>query len=390
MHLIYLSHFRFPSEKTHSAFAVKTCEAFAEQGATVELWAPRRSNKAFRNTDVFTFHHSKKNFRVRYLPVIDLMSVWAHPMSLALLVGSYSVSVFLYALFFRTLGRAVFYAHDARDLLLLSLFRPALVLEIHDFFESGIGWISRWVFPRITAFVSTNRLKPPILEKKFGVASERILVEQNAVDLSLFQTETLQADARRTLGLPLDKKLVIYTGHLYAWKGVYVLVKAAALFGEGIELILVGGTVEDQGRMKTFLLKEGIQHVSVRPHESHVRMPLYLRAADVLALPNTATSHASAVETSPVKLFEYLASGRPIVACDVPAVREIVTGAEVFFSPPDDPAAFAATIHAALDASAAVIQQKTAAAQTLAVDHTWDKRAERILSFLQTAVPNQR
>jgi glycosyltransferase involved in cell wall biosynthesis len=382
MHLIYLSHFRFPSEKTHSAFAVKTCEAFAEQGATVELWAPRRVNHAFRDTDIFAYHHSKKNFRIRYLPVIDLMSLWGHHISLAVLVGSYSVSVFFYALFFGLLRRAVFYAHDARDLLLLSLFRPTLVLEIHDFFESGISWISRWVFPKIATFVSTNRLKPPVLVKKFGVASERILVEQNAVDLSLFQTEISQEDARRTLGLPQNTKLVVYTGHLYAWKGVYVLAKAAAFFRDGVALILVGGTVEDQERMQTFLLKEGIATVTVLPHTSHMKIPLYLRAADILALPNTATSQASAVETSPVKLFEYLASGRPIVACDVPAVREIVTEAEVFFSPPDDPAAFAAIVQTVLTAPSSLVEEKQSACRALAAQHTWEKRAERILTFI--------
>jgi glycosyltransferase involved in cell wall biosynthesis len=384
MHLIYLSHFRFPSEKTHSAFAVKTCEAFAEQGATVELWAPRRSNKTFRNTDIFTFHHSKKNFRVRYLPVIDFMSLWGHPISLALLVGSYSVSVFFYALFFGVLRSAVFYAHDARDLLLLSLFRPTLALEIHDFFESGIGWISRWVFPKIATFVSTNRLKPPVLVKKFGVASERILVEQNAVDLSLFQTEISQEEARRTLGLPQNTKLVVYTGHLYAWKGVYVLVKAAAYFRDGVALILVGGTVEDQKRMRAFLTKEGITTVTVLPHTSHAQIPLYLRAADILALPNTATSQASAVETSPVKLFEYLASGRPIVACDVPAVREIVTEAEVFFTSPDDPAAFAAIVQTVLTAPSSLVEEKQSACRALAAQHTWEKRAERILTFVHS------
>src|SRR3989338_5728069 len=107
MELIYISPLRYPSEKAGSAFSMKSCEAFAEEGIGVELWVPQRFNKLYRE-DPFLYHGVVKNFRIVRLPVIDLMP-WVP--SYFIMSASFAVSVFWYALWRRMRGGLYFFAY---------------------------------------------------------------------------------------------------------------------------------------------------------------------------------------------------------------------------------------------------------------------------------------
>jgi glycosyltransferase involved in cell wall biosynthesis len=100
----------------------------------------------------------------------------------------------------------------------------------------------------------------------------------------------------------------------------------------------------------------------------------YLGAADVLAIPDTVTD----VTASPLKLFEYLALGQPMVLPSMPALREIVPPQLGHTFARRDPAGLRAALAAALatgdDAAG------SAARRSLARDHTYGRRAERILA----------
>jgi glycosyltransferase involved in cell wall biosynthesis len=115
------------------------------------------------------------------------------------------------------------------------------------------------------------------------------------------------------------------------------------------------------------------------------RVAAFLQKADVLVIPNL-PSRISAAYTSPLKLFEYMASGRPLVASDLPALREVLR--------PDDNAvlvapgsinALAAGIRRVLE-DAAFGARLAATARRDAAEYTWDKRAERLEAALASAV----
>ena len=103
MKLIYISPLRYPSEKAGSLFSMKACEAFAEEGLLVELWVPRRRNPI--RHDPFDYYGIKRNFRLVYLPVVDLSPLPFFYFPLAL---SFAVSVFVYALI-RRIPQAIYY-----------------------------------------------------------------------------------------------------------------------------------------------------------------------------------------------------------------------------------------------------------------------------------------
>jgi glycosyltransferase involved in cell wall biosynthesis len=126
--------------------------------------------------------------------------------------------------------------------------------------------------------------------------------------------------------------------------------------------------------------------VTITGHVPPRDVARHLSRATMLVLPNT-RSVISERYTSPLKLFEYLAFGVPIVASDLPAIREILTdGRTALLVPPDDPAALAAAL-TRLARSPAESAALGAAARALAPEYTWDKRAERLDGAFRAASP---
>ena len=110
-----------------------------------------------------------------------------------------------------------------------------------------------------------------------------------------------------------------------------------------------------------------------------------LRDAAVLVLPNRATT-VSARYTSPLKLFEYLALGKPIVASDLPALREVLRDQEnAILVPPDRPLALAAALREVLD-DPALAERLGRGARADAPQYSWDRRAWRLEMLMRAAI----
>ena len=377
MKLIYLSHWRFPSEKTMTPLILRTCAHFARLGYEVELWAPRRRNDYHAQADLFALYKLSPRFTVRRVWALDLMQPLG-PLGFILLLLSFNLSCW-----WRLHNeKAIVYTHDMRDVILPILRGLPTFVEIHDFYETSVVFLNRLVFGRARGLIVTNTYKIEHLAKRWGVPRERMLRQPNAVDASLYDVRETRAEARAMLNLPEDTKVALYAGHLFSWKGVHTLADAAAFLPQDVDIYFLGGTEEDRGALQAYIAKRRLSRIHFIAHQTPDRVPMYLRSADVLVLPNTAKEEASRVETSPVKLFEYLSSGTPIVASDLPSIREIVSEREVLFAKPDDPKSFAETIVKALNDGS----ERPEAGKRLAALHSWEARAQKIRYFMDTTI----
>ncbi len=240
-------------------------------------------------------------------------------------------------------------------------------------------WWHRYILRHVTRVISiTHGIKEALVAE--GYSKDNIFVAPDAVDIAMFDTGVGKEDARRTLALPLDKHIVLYTGTIdEPWKGVGTLYDAMQKLDDTYVCLIVGGKphyVEEFNR-----LYPSMQNVLLIGHRPHNEIPLYLKAADVLVLPNSAKSETSRIATSPMKLFEYMAAHRPIVASDLPSIREILNEQNALFVTPDDTVALARGIRTIAENSA----QGTVLAEQARHDverYTWDKRAEHLLAFL--------
>jgi glycosyltransferase involved in cell wall biosynthesis len=371
--IIYLSHWRFPSDKTMTPLILRTCAEYARAGISVELWVPYREG-----TDPHRI--AELPFVIKVLPALDLMR-WLGSFGFYVMVATYTFSVLIKLLFTRQKGD-VLYGHDFRDFILPVLVGLPIFIEIHDFYLSRFDMVNRLVLRHTTGLIVTNQVKLEVLAKRYGFPRAHMMRKPNAVDFDFFNITATKEESRTLLGLPDNKRLILYTGHLFSWKGVHTLAEAAKDLPEDTFVYFVGGTKEDQAAFAEYVQQHHFPRIVLLPHQEHSKIPLFLRAADVLVLPNTAKEAASKYETSPVKLFEYLASGTPIVASDLPSIRDVVSEQEVFFFEPDNPTSLASTVRQAFTANPA---QKNAA-QSLARSLGWGARIREIAAFMQSHV----
>ena len=117
-------------------------------------------------------------------------------------------------------------------------------------------------------------------------------------------------------------------------------------------------------------------------HRPHIEIPYWLKAADVLILPNSAKEKISQFYTSPMKMFEYMASQKPIIASELPSIKEVLNENNAILVESDNFKALARGIEKALkdnELSDKISQRAYSDVQ----DYTWQKRAENILNFFK-------
>jgi glycosyltransferase involved in cell wall biosynthesis len=183
-----------------------------------------------------------------------------------------------------------------------------------------------------------------------------------------------------------DAPLIGYAGHLYPWKGVDVLIEAIALLPAARALIIGGQPGERDGaRLEALARARGVAgRTELIGWQRPADVAALLSQCDVLVLPNV-RSTISERYTSPLKLFEYLAAGRPIVASNLPALREVLTdGINALLVEPGNAPALAAVLQA-LTEDAALSDRLARRAFTDAAIYSWDARAARLEPVLVEA-----
>ena len=371
--IIYIANVRMPTEKAHGIQIMKMCEAFANQGLEVELIMPWRFNKIKQCP--FEYYGIKCNFKIKRMPSLDLIFLNIPKIGFWIQSLTFSISVFFYLLFFAKGGSAsggkkadVIYSRDSFILFWLSFFKKNLVYEMH-ILSKYLFW--RKKFSKIV--VITQKIEEFLIKK--GINKNKILVASDGVDLERFNINILKEEARKKLNLPQDKKIVLYTGHLYEWKGVQILTDVAKFLDRDTLVVFVGGTKKDEKKFKE--KNKNLDSILILGHKPYSDIPYYLKSADVLILPNLSKEKVSKYWTSPMKMFEYMASKKPIVASGLPCLREILNEENAILVKPDNPKALAKGIKNALN-NDNVSQKAFEDVQK----YTWDKRVKKILKFI--------
>lgn len=343
--LIYIANARVPTEKAHGIQIIKMCEAFAKQGIIVELIVPSR--KTVIKESPFVYYGIKKIFKVKKLWCLDTIKFgwfgfWIESLSFAL-------SAICYLLF----KKDCFYTRDELIVFCLCLLGKNVVWEVHmgqnNFFVRAL---IRWGIPIV---VISGGLRDLYLKR--GVSIDKIIVAPDGVDLNQFDINFSKNEAREKLGLDKSLKLIVYTGSKISWKGTSTLMETEEFLPLGTKILIVSG-------------------------KPYTEIPYYLKAADVLVLPNTAKEEISNIYTSPMKLFEYMASGRPIVASDIPSIREILNIDNAVFVHPDEAGDLARGVKDLLADKNLADKISRQALEDIKA-YTWDSRAKLILDFIK-------
>lgn len=355
-----------PTEKAHGYQIAKMCEAFAKESIDVSLIVPTRANDI--RGDFFSYYGVRNNFPLQYVPTFD---------ALALFRGS-RLGFYTQALSFLWALRTVTIPHDT----IIITRNPEIAwrygrkgypvfYDAHNFPTHGSWFLER--FLRRSKGVIANSNGTAGAFRKAGFMN--VLVAPNAVDLEPFSSAGTHS--RTDLGLP-PGRIAMYVGHLYEWKGVGVVVDAAQLSKrEDLTFVFVGGTDRDIARYRAETKKQrNILFLGRRPHQE---VPSLIKSADVLLLPNIPSTQESILYTSPIKMFEYMASGVPIVASDLPSIREVLNDENAILVKTGDSIDLLRGMEQALKIES---KEQSVRAKEDVKKYTWNARAQKILEFL--------
>lgn len=366
MKIIYLANIRLPTEKAHGIQIMKMCEAFANLGHKVELVTPWRFN--FIKSDPFDYYGVEKNFKITKLPSLDL--VWLGRIGFWVQSASFAKIASWYTLFKKT---DIIYSRDEFPLWLLSFFKKNIVWEAHMPRDNVIALS---LIRRISKIVTISQGLKDFYIKK-GVPSERILSAHDAVDFDDFAISVSKKEIRQKLNLPIDKFIAMYIGRIDSWKGVKTLLEASKLM-DFTQVVVVGEGDDSENFKKEY---RNVIFTGFLPYRD---LPYNQQAADVLIIPNSKKSKVSELYTSPLKVFAHMTSDIPIVASDLPSIREILNEKNSILVDPNNANALAEAIKSVLSDDVSAKKRSNQALSDVKNMHTWDKRASKIIFFIKS------
>jgi glycosyltransferase involved in cell wall biosynthesis len=227
---------------------------------------------------------------------------------------------------------------------------------------------------------------------KAGIPEARVMTNYNGYAAAHFTPPLTREAARAHLGLETTECIATYAGRVDVTKGTDFLVRVAQQLPDVIFLLVGAAPGSEEERTVLRHIKEaGVKNIRLRPRVAPSEVAAYLFASDCLVIPPTAAPlrrHGRTV--LPMKTFSYLAAGRPIVAPDLPDLREVLHHEEnALLVPPDNVEAAAAAIELAVSHRPDTEKLGYEARQNAAY-FTWQARAERFSTFLQGVCPGFR
>ena len=379
--LTYITSGTFPTSKASSIQVMQMCAAFAEAGAMVKLIARQTATDA----DVFAYYGVAPTF------TFTTQSWWNIPRA---------ADVFQARSVFAERGSNWVCYTRGRDLTapMFALMRRArAMIEVHGLPTTAR---ERWTLQQFSKHPRAHiiSISQPLSDHYEGEYGIKTFLAPDAVDIARFTPQLTKEEARQQLGvgqvgnLPYigvgqisNLPIIVYVGGLYEGRGLEILFKAVASLP--VQVLIVGGRNDDDVKMwRDRAAAAGAMNVTFAGYQPPTRVPLYLFSADVLVMPYNSRILTGSGEditkwTSPLKLYEYLAAGRPIVASDVIPMRSVLTHEDnALLTQPDNADSLRAAIQRLIDEKG-LGANLAASARKMAEANTWAARAKKILEL---------
>ena len=211
--------------------------------------------------------------------------------------------------------------------------------------SAALGWIERVMIARSqVVIVVCQELETTVREIREDVPT--VLIE-NTLAAAAARSVGSGAEVRQRLDLPADTPLVLYTGTFESYQGFDLLFGAmtqVAATVPGVKLLMVGGTPEQVSAASRQVQDLGISNsVIFTGQRPPAEIPTYLDAATVLVSPRSSGTN------TPLKIYQYLGSGRPIVATNLRTHTQVLTPDTAFLAEPTPEAFGAALVTALID-----------------------------------------
>lgn len=292
--------------------------------------------------------------------------------------------------------------HSPLPALLARLIGVPLVVEVNgDSYAqqgtAGIARLKRALVKRIDRInlTSADRLIPitrglqRMVHERYGIPVEKTAVIESGSNVDLFMPEDPQI-CRERLGLDPHVRYLGFMGTFFRYQGVDILIEAAPRILEWFpqaRFLIVGDGVMKEA-WQQHVAQRGLQDAFLFSGKvPYAEAPNYINSMDVCVAPFLSTRG----ETSPLKLFDYLACGKPVVVSDIPSLREVShEGRGIVAVPPEDPTALADALIALLTDEPRQRRLGESGRAFVVAEHSWELIAKNVAAVCQKALEARR
>jgi glycosyltransferase involved in cell wall biosynthesis len=375
--IFYISASDIPSHAANSIHVVKMCQALASSGHEVVLTVCMPSGLDAGKV-ISEAYGIAPLFRVMPVNVPKITGFsYIHGLWSAARIRGVSPDL----VFTRSLHAAVLAA---------ALGWPVLFEAHSPMSDTGTlnDGLFRWLVRRpsfLGLVVITQSLKEHYLAYS-GLNKESVYVAPDGADSVVPPEPAFQnATGRLQVG---------YVGHLYPGKGMEVIAPLAKQ-APWADFTIVGGSGEALEYWRGQC--EGLPNIRFLGPMPHGKVPEYLASFDVVLLPNQLSVKSSQGKrdigrwTSPLKAFEYMAAGKPILASDIPVLREVLNdGENALLCAPNDVSIWAQALARLRDEPDFRAELGHKAKQIFEAKYTWSSRARNIVEFASNVLKGDR
>jgi glycosyltransferase involved in cell wall biosynthesis len=366
--LLYLSNSIIPSKNANSVHVMKMSQAFAKLDLDVTLLAPDINVDGYEG-DVFDNYAVENIFRVQKLPYPKILP------------GRTKFWFFIIAsvIFALKNKQSHVYGRNIGACCLIALFHKNIAVELHSpisklgFFEKASLKVALMVNSRFSITVISSALKSILISE--GISEKVVYVNHDGADLSEKVNEK-----------STNKFKVGYVGHLYQGRGIEVIIHAAKKLPD-VLFEVVGGYEKD---ILSWNSKGVPKNLTFIGHVTPKNAEIFRLQCDVLLAPyQEKVSIAGKGDTSsymsPLKIFEYMASGKTIISSDLPVLREVLNKENSILVKSDDLEGWVNAIQYLKNNPERSAELAMNSKKDFIRAYTWQERAKEIFKRLNRA-----
>ena len=362
MKIAYVYPEKLPDRKARAISALNTVKALGKLADTAILYEKSASKELFQKTDGIKEIRVGKEF-----------------------LGIKSNKIFNFNLM-RTLKKEkvdIFYVRHLKAAKFLLKEKPKnskLIFECHEIFSKAnekIYPLEKFVYENSDALTFINATLSEEISKSFDLSGIPKMIVDNGCGFDLEYEEKDFAN--------LDS--LFYAGNFYPWKGVDFLIRSLKKI-DGITL-RIAGSGEREETLKALVNELGLEkRVAFLGQKSHDEIRHIMRTNRLAVIPNTPSRYNH--YSTPIKLYEYLASSNIVIAPNMPTIQEIVVdGENGFLFKTGDMDSFVDTLRRVLATPPDRLREISHSAYITSKNYTWEKRAEKIVELANSLLDSK-
>ncbi len=359
MKLHYITRVNIPSQSAQSIQITAMCKAFFRQKVDFKFISPENTSNTYLEEE-FDWERTKLNTKFKYL--------------------EFAFKSFIKA--FKEKPSHV-YTRDIVIAYLVSFLNIKVIYESHKEPMSKIASLLMTLLAGKNNFflVTISKALKDFYIENYSFKGDKVLSCHDGVFLDKYDKliGVPKKQLRQELNLPIDKIIVMHTGSMYKGNDAMLFESVVDNF-EDILFVQVGGSEGDLKKYKEFY--KLFNNIIFIPHQNNDILVKYQMSADLLFYALT-KENALWWCTSPLKIFEYMATGVTIIASNIGSISEILNDKNSISFSPDESKSIVIGINYFLNNRSLAIKKAQQALNDVKFNFTWEKRAIKILNFIK-------